>query len=44
MGFCTLTAMILTIVLGDKAFPGTVPENPKKKGAADDTENPVFDK
>ena len=44
MGFCTLTAMILTIVLSDKAFPGTVPENPKKKGPADDTENPVYDK
>jgi hypothetical protein len=37
MGFCTLTAMILTIFLGAKAFPG--------EGAAEGstvTDNPAY--
>ena len=45
-GFCTLVSMVLTIFLGSKAFPATVPENPKKaqEGDVESTDNPSFDK
>lgn len=48
-GFCTLAAMILTMFIGSKAFPGVVPENPKKAGGGggddvESTDNPSFGK